>query len=232
MKNKDLYLWLVTALLTLVGCSNNDEGTGETSSIDIIPEERSLLVEGRKWCIGTCIQWPVYGEVIAYTTACVESSFDFNGKKYKRIRSTLLANPEIGVNEDIIKYLSPMCEEDGRIYVLDTVSLKENLDFDCNMKVGDKDPQGYTITEIIFRKTSSESDTLRRCFIMNVKDPYTPEPGYTREYIEGIGYVDGAFLHDPLTTGGFFKLICCHEADGKCIYGETGHDCKFSKSSK
>ena len=226
LKNHYLLLWLALALLSFAGCSKDEE---VNDAPDSVTQEGLLLVEGRQWCVGTCSLWPAYGEIIAYTTFCVEGNCEYNGKTYKKIRETILAQPEMGSEEDEVRYLKPMREEDGKIYVLDTLSKKETLDFDCNVKVGDNDPQGYTVTDIVSRIVSTEDETMRKCFIMEVKDSYTSEPAHKREYIEGIGYVDGAFLHDPLTTGGFFVLVCCHEAGGKCIYGDSGHECKLSK---
>ncbi|MBP5338582.1 MAG: hypothetical protein J6Z14_04665 [Prevotella sp.] len=223
MKNQYLLLWLALALLSFACCSKDEDVNNVPDSVT---QEGLLLVEGRQWCVGSCVTWPVYGDIIGHIFFSIDGNYECNGKTYKRIRETIPAQPELGLEKDNVRYLKPMREENGRIYVLDTLSKKETLDFDCNVKVGDKDPQGYAVTDIISRSVSAEDETLRKCFIMEVKDPYTPEPAYIREYIEGIGYVDGAFLHDPLTTGGFFVLVCCHEADGKCIYGESGHDCK------
>ena len=237
MKNHYLLLWLALASLSFAGCGKDEDANNVPKDEHVInaPEsvmqERLLLVEGRQWCVKICSLGPVYGEIIGYSTFCIDGNYEYNGKTYKRIRETDSALPEFGLKEEV-RYLKPTREEDGRIYVLDTLTKKETLDFDCNVKVGDKDPQGYAVTDIISRSVSTEDETLRKCFIMEVKDPYTPEPAYTREYIEGIGYADGAFLHDPLTTGGFPVLVCCHEADGKCIYGKAGHDCKLQGIKK
>lgn len=228
MKNYYLLLWLALALLSFAGCDNDEDAKEEQTKHvpDSVTKDGLLLVEGRQWCVGSCSFWPVYGEIIEYITFSIDGNCEYNGKSYKRIKETIPAQPEHGV-EASVRYLKPMREENGRIYVLDTLTMKETLDFDCNVTVGGKDPQGYVVTDIVSKRVSTESETLRKCFIMEVKDPYTPEPPYIREYIEGIGYADGAFLHDPLTTGGFFVLVCCHEVDGKCIYGESGHECRL-----
>lgn len=183
MKNHYLLLWLALALLSFAGC-DKDENVNNVS--DSVTQE-GLLAEGRQWCVGSCSFWPVYGEIIGYVTFCVDGKYDYNGKTYKRIRETIPAQPEFGLEKNV-RYLKPMREENGRIYVLDTLSKQETLDFDCNATVGDKDPQGYTVTDIVSRSVSTEDEILRKCFIMEVKDPYTPEPSYIREYIEGIGY--------------------------------------------
>ncbi len=237
MKNHYLFILLALLFLTFAGCDKDkDENLNNVpkdedviNAPDSVTQDGLLLVEGRQWCVGTCSFWPVYGEIIGYSIFCVDGYYEYNGKTYKRIKATIPAQPELGLKKDDVRYLNPMREKSGRIYVLDTLSKKETLDFDCNMKVGDKDPQGYAVTDIVSKNVSTEDETLRKCFIMEVKDPYTPEPAYIREYIEGIGYVDGAFLHDPLTTGGFFVLVCCHEANGKCIFGKAGHECKILK---
>lgn len=223
MKNHYQLLWLAFALLSFAGCSNDED---VNSVPDSVTQEGLLLVEGRQWCVVSCSYWPAYGEVTGYVDFCIDGERDYNGKTYKRIRESTHAQSELGL-EKSVRYLKPMREENGRVYVLDTLSMQETLDFDCNVKVGGKDPQGYVVTDIVSKSVSTEDKALRKCFIMEVKDPYTSEPAYIREYIEGIGYVDGAFLHDPLTTGAFFVLVCCHEGDGKCIYGKSGHDCKL-----
>lgn len=211
------------AVFSFAGCGSDDDVANNDKGSSDNPPLGALLVEGRHWCVGSCTLGPVYGEVLAYQDIWVEGSVEHNGKTYKRLKCRK-GDLSFGLEAEEHE-LKPMREEDGKIYVLDTSTGKETLDFDCNAKVGDLDPQGYAITQIVNKKVGVDAGVERKCFMMEMKDDLSGEPPYIREYIEGIGYVDGAFLHDPLTTGGFYKLLCCHESDGKCIYGQAGHTC-------
>ncbi len=220
-----LFLGLTLSAFSFMGCSNDDEVVNDDKDAEK-SLQASLLTEGRQWCVGSCTSWPVYGEVIACQNIWIEGSLEYQGKTYKRLKYSIR---DLSSGLESEEYdMKPVREEDGKVYVLDTLSGKETLDFDCNAKVGDRDPRGYTITEIVNKIVGADDKNERKCFVMEIKDELTHEPSYHREYIEGIGYVDGAFLHDPLSTGGFYKLLCCHEAGGKCIYGEAGHVCYFN----
>ena len=61
-----------------------------------------------------------------------------------------------------------------------------------------------------------DEENKRKCFIFDLDEA----ENMSREYVEGIGYANEAFFHDPLTTGGGFVLICCHNADCVCVYGK------------
>ena len=243
MKKQFLIMWAVYFSLLLVGCDREGNGIIEDSETKEVNDESVkggkkgkedetekdlsiLLADGRRWCVGTVSFWPVSGEIVAYSIISIDGKYECDGKKYKKLKleSTPIAS-EYSLQE--VRYLSPIREEEGKIYVLDTLSRKEHLDFDCNMKVGDKDPCGYVLTEITFKSVGQYEECKRKCFIFELGD-YGTYKEY-REYIEGVGYTEGAFLHDPLTTGGGFKLICCHEADGTCIYGEKDHVCLFTR---
>ena len=222
-----MFLWVMLAVISFAGCSSDDDVENNDNGSPDNPPQGTLLVEGRHWCVGCYTHWPVSDEVFAYLDIWVEGSVEYNGKTYKRLkyRNGDDAIPEEGTKE--VYELKPMREEGGKVFVLDTSTGKETLDFDCNAKVGDLDPQGYAITEIANKVVGVDNAIERKCFMMQLEDDLSGEPPYMREYIEGIGYVDGAFLHDPLTTGAFYKLLCCHEADGKCIYGQAGHTCYY-----
>ena len=221
--NKSLFLWLMLAVFSFAGCGSDDDVADNGKGSPDNPQQATLLVEGRHWCVGSCTLWPVYGEVFAYQDIWVEGSLEHNGKTYKRLK---YRNGDLSSGLEAEEHeLKPMREEGGKVFVLDTSTGKETLDFDCNAKAGDLDPQGYAITEIVNKVVGVDDGNERKCFIMELEDDLSGEPPYVREYIEGIGYVDGAFLHDP--PSGFLKLLCCHESDGKCIYGQAGHTCYY-----
>ena len=239
MKKLLLIMWAVCSSLLLVGCdkeandilqdsetkvvNSEDEKEGEKGKEGKTEKDVStLLVDGRQWCVGWVSFWPVSGEIVAYSIISIDGKYECDGKKYKKLKveSTSISSEPFFQE---VRHLSPMREEEGKVFVLDTLSSKEHLDFDCNMKVGDKDLCGYVLTEITFKSVGQDEECKRKCFIFELDD-YGTYKEY-REYIEGVGYTEGAFLHDPLTTGGGLKLICCHEADGTCIYGEKGHVC-------
>ena len=223
--NKRMFLWVMLAAFSFAGCTSDDDVENNDNGSPDNPPQGTLLVEGRHWCVGICELWPVLGEVSAYTDVWIEGSIEYNGKTYKRLKYRYGGDGFSEEETKVVRELKPMREEGGKVFVLDTSTGKETLDFDCNAKVGDLDPQGYAITEIANKVVGVDNAIERKCFMMQLEDDLSGEPPYMREYIEGIGYVDGAFLHDPLTTGAFYKLLCCHEADGKCIYGQAGHTC-------
>ena len=223
--NKRMFLWLMLAVFSFAGCGSDDDVANNDKGSSDNPPQGTLLVEGRHWCVGTCTLWPVYGEVIAYQNIWIEGSVEYNGKTYKKLKYRYGGDMIPKEDAEVVHELKPMREEDGKINVLETSTGKETLDFDCKAKVGDLDPQGYAITQIVNKKVGVDTGVERKCFMMEMKDDLSGEPPYIREYIEGIGYVDGAFFHDP--PSGFLRLLCCHESDGKCIYGQAGHTCYF-----
>jgi len=233
MKKLYLALWVVSVSLLCIECSKEEndvspedeikevnvtEGKDEKGKVDDL--RNILLVDGKQWCVGSFSYWPVYGEVIAYNIISIDGTYECNGTIYKRLKC-VLTTPASSPSLSEEYYLSPMREEDGRVYVLDTLSKKEYIDFDCNIGVGDKDPHGYALRDIVYKGFGQDEESKRKCFIFDLDDTEK----MSREYIEGIGYTNGAFFHDPLTTGGGFVLVCCHNADGICIYGKDDHKC-------
>lgn len=176
---------------------------------------KDLLVEGRVWHVGFFSLWPEYGKITSYTTITIGKEFSFNGKTYRK----LISKTQYSEDRIEVRNLFPMREEEGRIYKLDTLSGIESLDFDCNIQVGEKDPQGNVVSEIIEKEIFP--NIKRKCFIFNYQEFDTD----IREYIEGIGYLNGAFLHDPTWAGAGVVLICCHNADGTFLYLNPKYEC-------
>lgn len=221
--------FFLTLLFTACSSDNNEQSEDIVSPLAIATSpqvvQTSLLVEGRQWCIGWTYGWPdTIPAASTYEVISLSDRYECNGKTYRKL------NRSVGSVS-----LSPVREEEGKVYVLDTVSKKETLDFDCNIKVGDMDVTGRWELKGIFEVVVGQKQAVKRkCFRFGYTESelrMMPEifQGYHRDYIEGIGYIDGAFLHDPMTTGGVPRLVCCHDADGTCIFGDENHQCPITR---
>ena len=219
---KLLLFFLLLFFQSSIGfCWTRIEGNTELGQ-EVIPYD-SLLAEGRKWCSEYLTISPIYSAGIR--VICVEGNYICNGKSYKKIKDI-----DVMHGERNVWFRSPMREEDGRIYRLDTLTQKEYLDFDTNLKVGegftvnvgDNESYDVTIQEIKVLPFGQEN-TPRTCFILDL---------HATRYVTGLGYCDhGAPFYEEEVWNYSYGPICCHNADGTDIYNRSGledHDCPLN----
>ena len=199
MIQKTLLLILLLLFQSSIGfCWTRIDGNTELGQ-EAIPYD-SLLAEGRTWCSEYLTISPIYSAGIR--VICVEGNYICNGKSYKKIKEI-----DVMYGERNVWFRSPMREEDGRIYRLDTLTQKEYLDFDTNLKVGegftvnvgDNESYDVTIQEIKVLPFGQEN-TPRTCFILDL---------HATRYVTGLGYCDhGAPFYEEEVWNYSYGPIC------------------------
>ncbi len=243
---------LLLATLCLPSCSDDAEEPVVVPEEEEEPGTPSLplLVEGRSWVIHLDNCNPTIPEDYykSYAVLTVKGDSLWEGKTYKKMMANDIEVKD-GVWGSYPEYCSfIMREQNGRVYrpvwVYDmntgTGTHEEAVDFDCNTPHGsgwqEKDELYGSYT---FDYTWDLSDTItadgikRRTWALHVDEDMIWENGYNYRnsyiedvYIEGIGYIGSSFYHDHWVTGSTPHLVCCHDADGTCLYSrEPDHDC-------
>lgn len=251
---KTLYtlVMLLLATLCLPSCSEDVEEPV------VVPEEEEdtgtpslpLLVEGRTWVVcfdpGEPTAPPVEEKSYSFLTIGGDSLWE--GKVYKPVISE-----RFSVKNGIWKSLEPhvyrlMREQNGRIYIVEhdpkTGIWQECIDFDCNTAHGTTwqvNGAGYSHTYAWNVGDTITADGIKRrtydC-LRDAEDVLDNGHVYTSKdtldsYIEGIGYIGSSFYHSYKTVGSIERLVCCHDADGTCLYSrDPDHNCPLKASQE
>jgi len=222
---KLLFILLLLFQSSIGFCWTKIEGNTEFDH-EAIPYD-SILSEGRSWCTKYTDPYSSDTKTISIRIISVDGNVIFNGITYKRLREVNIYFLDDGVHQST-RYLLPMREEGGRTYKLDTLTQKEYLDFDSNLRAGDAfevyiddidELYNLSIEDITVLPFGTDN-TDRKCFLLD---------DGTR-FAKGIGYFSqaGTPFHEPLMTGASIFFVCCHNADGTCIFGSEGHDCPLN----
>lgn len=251
-----LMAMLLMVAIILPSCSDDVEEPVVT------PEEEEeagyalpMLVDGRKWVhkLYPCGPYPDPNPY-KYTVYEIDGDTVYKDKKYKKL---MYYHIDVESGEVVVYSAktvnSLMREENGRIYRVTGPLGKQNdetLFFDCNVKDGDSYIQPLYTDGPDATYTWSVKDTVtseaRRIYSLYyefedidyrlVNDKVVVDTllcrGRETYFIEGVGHGAG-FYYDDLSVGGIREFICCHDADGTCLYSsKPDHDCPLKASQK
>ena len=222
---KLLFILLLLFQSSIGFCWTRIDGNTELGQ-EAIPYD-SILSEGRSWCTKYTDPYSSDTKTISIRIISVDGNVIFNGITYKRLKEvdTYFYDESI---QQFTRYLSPMREDGGRTYKLDTLTQKEYLDFDSNLRVGDAFEVYVEDIDELYKISIKDitvlpfgpDNTERTCYIL---DDGT-------KFVEGIGYCvqSGTPFYEEIITGSSPVFVCCHNADGTCIYGSREHDCPLN----
>ena len=217
-------------LFTLLFCLTLFK-TVDANIVSIVAND-SLLAEGKTWCSEYKISTPdnISGNS-DYRILTVEGVYLYDHKEYKKImeKDVTLTSADI---KSITKHcVCTMREQDGKVYVLDTISGKESAVFDSSLAVGDvfsttawmegiQSEVDFRLVEITNGSYGIDSDAQN----------YYKFDDVSMNFLESVGFtLYGAPYYEIPLTGASVNFICCHTSDGRCLYGTPGHDCPLDK---